>query len=484
MMHKFWVLMIVVMLFPGWAAPTPIPAEGEAPALLLVFDASGSMWGQIGGENKIVIARQVLKSLVGSLPDDAKVGLVAYGHRREGDCDDIETLIPLGPLNRESLVQKVESINPKGKTPITKALQEAFATVRGRSEHCTVILISDGLETCGNDPCQAVQVAKKEGLLFVLHVVGFDVGEGDVSQLECAAQAGEGAYYSAANAEELAAALDQAAAAPAQIPAGRLSIKATADGELVDVVVHIKKVGESKDAAGGRTYSRPETNPRLFPLEDGSYDVHIKAIGFNGKVEREFNGIVIADGGTVEKVVDFSSGEISVKITRNGELSDATVRIFPSGQKRAVASGRSYKHEKSNPATFQLTSGTYDMEIVSVEIAGKPSRRWEGIEVVSGQPAQREHEFASGNILVGAVAGENLVDATIQVRLSRTNRQVAGGRTYTSERSNPKSFVLSPGRYKIRVAAVKLKGKQVEEFELVVAAGKTAERTVTFLRKE
>jgi len=47
----------------------PVPAAGEAaapaPPLLLILDASGSMWGQIQGENKIVIARRVLKELIG-----------------------------------------------------------------------------------------------------------------------------------------------------------------------------------------------------------------------------------------------------------------------------------------------------------------------------------------------------------------------------------------------------------------------------------
>ncbi len=482
MFRHFWIFLLSLMLGLDWAATASTPAsrEGGAPELLLIFDASGSMWGQISGENKIVIARRVLKSLVGSLPDEAQVGLVAYGHRREGDCEDIETLMPLAPLDREGLIRTVEGINPKGKTPITKALKEAFASLEGREKTCTVILISDGLETCNADPCQAVRAAKKGGSPFVLHVVGFDVGEGDVSQLECAAQAGEGAYYSAANADELAAALDRAAAAPVEVPPGRLSIKALADGELVDVAVRIRKVGESKDTTGGRTYKSPETNPRLFPLEDGAYDVLIKAVGFKGETEREFKGLVIADGGMVEKVVDFSSGSISIKVTRNGELSDATVRIYPAGETRAAASGRTYTRSNHNPANYQLTVGTYDIEIKSVEISSNPTYRWEGVEIASGQPVEKEHNFVSGAMAIGAVAGGALVDATVQVLSMETNKQVAAGRTYTGEKTNPRRFVLSPGIYKVKVGAVKLKDNPRQEFELEVQAGQTVERTVTF----
>ncbi len=61
--------------------------------IIFILDASGSMWGQVGGFAKITIARDVLTSLIKELPDNATVGLVAYGHRRKGDCDDVEELI-------------------------------------------------------------------------------------------------------------------------------------------------------------------------------------------------------------------------------------------------------------------------------------------------------------------------------------------------------------------------------------------------------
>ena len=69
---------------------SPILAQDEAKSedAILILDASGSMWGQIDGINKIVIAKDVVESLVRSLPDEQRLGLVAYGHRRKGDCSD------------------------------------------------------------------------------------------------------------------------------------------------------------------------------------------------------------------------------------------------------------------------------------------------------------------------------------------------------------------------------------------------------------
>lgn len=100
--------------------------------LLLVFDASGSMWGQVEGENKMVIARRVRGILATQLADDAKVGLIAYGHRREGDCSDIETLLSIGPLDHGALTGTVDAINPKGRTPVTDSIERAVAAVRER----------------------------------------------------------------------------------------------------------------------------------------------------------------------------------------------------------------------------------------------------------------------------------------------------------------------------------------------------------------
>ncbi len=468
------VLLVISMI--GAAGPTP--AE-EAPDLLLILDASGSMWGQIQGENKIVIARRVLKDLIGGLPGDSELGLVAYGHRREGDCDDIETVAPLGPADKAALVARIDSLNPKGKTPITKAVGEAFSSVRGRDSATTIILVSDGIETCGGDPCAAVRDAKAAGIDFVMHVVGFDVAKEDVSQLECAAQAAGGLYFDVENADELAAALDQAVAVAEEIPEGRLSIKAIADGELTDVAVHVTDTG-GKEIAGGRTYTSPDTNPRLIPLADGSYNVKITAVGMKGDIRRGFEGIEIKDGSKVEKVVDFSTGELAIGVTRNGELSDATVRVYVAGTGDDVAGGRTYVAARTNPATFRITAGDYDVEIGSVEISSKPKHRFTGITVEPGGRAERSHDFVSGTLEVGAVQGAELVDATIRVISVETGKPVGQGRTYTNEKSNPKTFELPPGKYQVTLKAIRLEGDPTRQIEVVIEAGKTVERMVDF----
>src|SRR5699024_1221797 len=119
-----------------WAmAAFTLGVSTAAPAaedVLIVYDASGSMWGQIDGVNKIVIARDVMADLVNGWPDDTNLGVVAYGHRRAGDCRDIETLVEPGPVDRQQFIATVNAIDPKGKTPIAASLQHAADVLKYR----------------------------------------------------------------------------------------------------------------------------------------------------------------------------------------------------------------------------------------------------------------------------------------------------------------------------------------------------------------
>ena len=447
--------------------------------LLLILDASGSMWGQIGGENKIVIARRVMKNLVNKLGAETNLGLVAYGHRREKDCEDIEIITPLAALNKTALAQQIDGLNPKGMTPITGAIRKAFEAVPVGAGATTIVLFSDGLETCGGDPCQIVSKAKATGSNFVMHVIGFDVGKENVAQLECAAQAGGGLYLSAENADELAAAFERAVA-PADPSNAFLSIKAVANNELIDVRVGVLQPGTRNEVAIGRTYTAASTNPRLLPVVAGEYDIEVRAINFKGDATQRFPRVKIAPGDTAKKVVDFGVGELAVKVTRNGKLSDATINVVATSTKTTVASGRSYTDAKNNPRVFEITPGNYDLVIKSVELSGEVEKKIEGVVVKSGARTDHAYEFSSGTLRLGAISGGALVDATVQIVDAVSGATVAQGRTYTSANSNPKAFELSPGRY--RVTAKAIKSKAEKSLEVTVATGKVAEQTIEFAK--
>lgn len=176
--------------------------------VVLVLDASGSMWGQIEGRTKIEIARDTVAGLVGEWKPENRLGLVAYGHRRKGDCADIETLIESGPLVADGFLRQVNALNPKGMTPLSAAVVQAAESLRHVEQKATVILVSDGEETCDLDPCQVGRELEAQGVDFTAHVIGFDVANPQhQAQLRCLAENTGGRYFNARNAAELSGAL-------------------------------------------------------------------------------------------------------------------------------------------------------------------------------------------------------------------------------------------------------------------------------------
>jgi Ca-activated chloride channel homolog len=188
---------------------------------ILVLDGSGSMWGQVDGKTKAEIARSVIDDLLRQIPADRRLGLVAYGHRRTGDCSDIEELAPVGTA-RETIRKKVDALSFKGKTPLTDAVRFAAEKLHYREGKATAILVSDGAESCNADPCALGAELEASGVDFTVHVVGFGLpSTTEAAGFRCLAEATGGKYFSANSASELAAALRQTAAATVPAPAPR-----------------------------------------------------------------------------------------------------------------------------------------------------------------------------------------------------------------------------------------------------------------------
>jgi len=192
--------------------------SAKAARMVLILDASGSMWGQIEGKAKITIAKEVMNDLIDGLQQDMQVGLSAYGHRRKGDCQDIEMLIPVGPVDRKAMKAKVAAISPKGKTPLSEAVRQAAQALRYTEERATVVLISDGLETCDADPCALAAELAMSGVDFKVHVIGFDITEEEQARLRCLADKTGGLFLAAGSAQALREALTQSVAKTQEPP--------------------------------------------------------------------------------------------------------------------------------------------------------------------------------------------------------------------------------------------------------------------------
>ncbi|MEM9573045.1 MAG: vWA domain-containing protein [Pseudomonadota bacterium] len=318
-MKQFHRAISASLLAIGMAGIITTPSAIAEQDVILVLDGSGSMWGQIEGEPKISIARDVVGQVMDDLPEDQRLGLVAYGHNREADCTDIEEVVAVG-TDRDAVRSAVEAINPKGKTPLSAAVQFAAEKLSYTESKATVILVSDGRETCDLDPCAVGNALEQAGIDFTAHVIGFDVVEqADQEQLQCLAENTGGTYLNASSAEELSEALEETVVeVPSQEPVRdtRLVLRATdlAQGPEIETGLSWRVV----QAGGGEeVFAISEAGVSEVEIEPGVYDVFVDwpERGLSGSAE----GIQIATA--IEKTV-------TVALEQSFE---ATLRTEPEG---------------------------------------------------------------------------------------------------------------------------------------------------------
>jgi hypothetical protein len=180
-----------------------------------ILDASGSMLTAIQGKTRLQIAQEVLTSRLNALPANAQVGLRVYGHRvpyqnrEEESCQDVELVIPIQANAAEAIIDWLPGMQALGMTPMSESIKQAandFTFEPGRKNF--IVLISDGAETCGDEPATVVEFLKEIGVDFAIHVIGLDVNTQTAAQLKAISDAAGGVYYDAKSEADLDAALN------------------------------------------------------------------------------------------------------------------------------------------------------------------------------------------------------------------------------------------------------------------------------------
>lgn len=190
------------------------------PRTIIVMDGSGSMWGKIDGVPKLEIARETVADVLKDLPSSREIGLIAYGHRTRGDCSDIEIMVPPAAGTAGAISEAINTMRFQGRTPLSDAVRRAAEELRYTENPATVVLVTDGIETCSADPCALGKELEEAGVEFTAHVVGFGLTRQEGLELSCLARNTGGSYFDASDREGLGKALDQAimTAAPAEAP--------------------------------------------------------------------------------------------------------------------------------------------------------------------------------------------------------------------------------------------------------------------------
>lgn len=220
-------------------------------ATLVVLDASGSMWGQIEGRPKLEIARETLAEALAALPATTEIGLMAYGHRRRGDCGDIELVVPPSTGSTNTINAAVRDMKFQGMTPLTESVRRAAVALRHTERAARVVLITDGVETCDADPCALGEELAASGVDFTAHVVGFGLSEQEGRQVACLAESTGGRYLQANDMASLQAALQQAmveAPPPPPMPIPEAALEAPAQAAIASTIeVRWQGPGDARD---------------------------------------------------------------------------------------------------------------------------------------------------------------------------------------------------------------------------------------------
>jgi Ca-activated chloride channel family protein len=156
--------------------------------ILFILDASNSMNAKWDTQTRLEAAKELLAQAVDSLKGtpNLEIALRVYGHQSPitatyQDCNDTKLEIPFGADNFDKVKSRIKSIEAKGTTPIARSLEAAAEDFPDQKSRNIIILITDGLEACDNDPCVIAKKLKDKGVKVTPFVIGLGM---DLSYLE------------------------------------------------------------------------------------------------------------------------------------------------------------------------------------------------------------------------------------------------------------------------------------------------------------
>lgn len=194
----------------------PLDASTLTVNVEFILDASGSMAEAVPGtdQSRMDAAKAAMRAVIDSLPDrdGLNVGFRIYGHEgsnaeadRDLSCAATELLVPIDGVDGDALLAQVDAATPTGWTPLARSLEEAAKDFSPGGESVTnaVIMVTDGEDTCGGDPCDIAGQLNAAEISLTTHVVGFALTAEQEDAVRCIAGEGGGELFTADDADSL-----------------------------------------------------------------------------------------------------------------------------------------------------------------------------------------------------------------------------------------------------------------------------------------
>ena len=209
--QKQIVLLLFVLFMAGIQAAFAQNKEEKPKTtrILFLLDASGSMKAKFENTQRWPVAKSLLSQLVDSLDKypNLELGLRVYGHQSpnsRNDCRDTKLEVPFSDQNSEEIQKKLKQLVPQGNTPITYSMeQSANDFPNDPNARNIIIIITDGLESCGGDPCATSLALQRKRIFLKPFIIGLGTDPGFEKQFSCMGQ-----YYNAADIKTFRSVLD------------------------------------------------------------------------------------------------------------------------------------------------------------------------------------------------------------------------------------------------------------------------------------
>ncbi|HYN58065.1 MAG TPA: VWA domain-containing protein, partial [Rubrivivax sp.] len=180
---------------PRSEAPLPPPQRqackprqpGDEPEVVLIVDASGSMRSPFGaGMSRLDAAKRAADAMIRGLPADVDVGLVDFTA-----CNQVRRDKFYSAAQRGALIGEINGLSPKQGTPLAQAIERA-GRVASDSADSVLVIVSDGADSCGGDPCATARALRAQKPNLKINVIDLADTPRERQVLQCIASAGGG----------------------------------------------------------------------------------------------------------------------------------------------------------------------------------------------------------------------------------------------------------------------------------------------------
>ena len=207
-MRRALLLFAFCILHFASAAQIPIGVDGaRQPRILVLLDASSSMLSPWGKDLKrFTAAAKVITSLMDSIYSvnkNVEFGLRVFGETtpaQENNCTDTRREVMFSKNNATQMALRLAALHPLGVSPIAYSLKEAASYDLEDEVHnaYSIILITDGGESCGGDICGVMATLIQRKIFFKPYIIGLADYDPKRDKYECF-----GTYLQATNEGEV-----------------------------------------------------------------------------------------------------------------------------------------------------------------------------------------------------------------------------------------------------------------------------------------